>query len=153
MANYNAQSPYGQGQPNAGRDPRYTLSGAQRPPSSYRAAVAPSPYQQNGPAYGNAPVTPQQYGLGTASQNSPGGGYFPGQAQDMNGLTAQMGGMGITPGQASIPQRKKDRHAHHDIAPAAGAASPMNAAPSMSTPGTQDGSFRPGSGYMQILTR
>ena len=149
MANYNAQQPYGPGAPNAGRDPRFSLSGSQQPPSSSRHPVESSPYQQSGPVYGNAQITTQQYGQGMPSQNNPGGGHFPSQAQDMNGLTAQMGGLDMVPAPASRPVRKKDRHAHHDIAPAPAAAPPMNAAPLMSVPGMQDGAYRPGSGQMQ----
>jgi protein transport protein SEC24 len=142
MANYNSQQTYGQGQPNAGRDPRYSLSGSMQPP---RPPVAASPYQQNGPA----PITPQQYGQPVPSQTSPGGGYFPNQGQDVNGLTAQMGTLGVSPAQAGRPARKKDRHAHHDIGPGPGVPPPMGAAPPLTTPGAQDGAFRPGSGPIQ----
>lgn len=143
---YNSQQSHGQGQPNAGRDPRYSLSGSMQPP---RPQVAPSPYQQSGPA----PIAPLQYGQPAQAQDSPGGGYFPNQAEGMNGLAAQMGEMGISPAQAPRPTRKKDRHAHHDIGPAPGTAPPIGVGQPMNTPGAQDATYRPGSGQMQGQTQ
>ena len=87
-----------------------------------------SPYPQN-PSQPNSQQNP--YGQtpqnGYQHQGTPGqeqGGYFPPQAQTpmenpgaMGGLTSQMGGMGFggeTPG-AARPNKKKNRHAYHNI--------------------------------------
>lgn len=103
------------------------LDGQWRPP------VAPSPgYQQGGTPYGQGPPGGQQgqYG-GTPYNGYPiqGGtpqesGYFPPQGQPggnnegaMGGLSSQMGGMGLGDDAATAnkPQRKKNRHAYHNL--------------------------------------
>ena len=84
------------------------------PPNPNQQSFQQSPYAQ----------TPQN---GYQFQGTPGqeqGGYFPPQGQNqmgdqgtMGGLTSQMGGMGFggeTPG-ISRPNKKKNRHAYHNL--------------------------------------
>jgi len=83
----------------------------------------PNPNQPNfqQSQYTQTPQNGYQF-QGTPSQEP--GGYFPPQGQtpvdeqeQMGGLTSQMGGMGLggeTPG-ASRPNKKKNRHAYHNL--------------------------------------
>lgn len=83
----------------------------------------PNPNQPNFQQNQYAQTPPNGYGFqGTPSQEQ--GGYFPphGQTQiddqgQLGGLTSQMGGMGLggeAPG-ISRPNKKKNRHAYHDL--------------------------------------
>lgn len=124
MSGYN---PYGQ--PNNGP----TNQQQQAPPGSqFRPPVAPSPYQQQSPWHGQAPSNGQQnqyggtpysgyQGQGGVSQEQ---GYFPPQGQvgpggdgAMGGLSAQMGNMGLGDEGPAIsrPNKKKNRHAYHNL--------------------------------------
>jgi len=100
----------------------------------WRPPVAPSPYQPDATPqpYGQAPPNgqPNQYGgtpysgyqgQAAASQEQ---GYFPphGQAAGnndggMGGLSSQMGSMGLGDDAAATnrPQKKKNRHAYHNL--------------------------------------
>jgi protein transport protein SEC24 len=55
----------------------------------------------------------------------------------------------VSPTHGVKPARKKDRHAHHDIGPAPGAAPPMGAVPAMNAPAAPDGAYRPKPGQIQ----
>lgn len=60
-----------------------------------------------------------------------------------------MRGLGVSPTQGVRPTRKKDRHAHHDIGPAPGAAPAMGAIPELNSSAAPDRAYRPGSGQLQ----
>ena len=136
MADYGAYYASGAGlYPQQGQhiDPR-----SQQNAASLRPPVAPQQvgYQQSGgqpqnsQAYAN--LQPQAYG-----------GQNPAQYQQhdaVNGLTSQMGGLGIAdhPMPARSHPRKKERHAYHDIG--ASAAFPQTQ-PSQPQVGAHDGQF------------
>ena len=115
-------------------DPRQAQPGTPSGPPQSRPQVAPipsgyqqggSPYPQNTPSlqqsqYAHTPQNGYQY-QGTPGQEQ---GYFPPQSQPrtedqgvMGGLTSQMGGMGLGGDGAAIsrPNKKKNRHAYHNI--------------------------------------
>lgn len=117
-----------------GGDPRQAKSGTPSGPPQSRPQVAPTPpgyqqggshYPQNTPSlqhsqYGQTPQNGYQY-QGTPGQDQ---GYFSLQSQAamedqgaMGGLTSQMGGMGLggDGAAASRPNKKKNRHAYHNI--------------------------------------
>ena len=125
MSGYN---PYGQSNNGPPNHQQQAPLGPQ-----FRPPVAPSPYQQQpGSSYGQAPPNDQQnqyggtpysgyQGQGGPSQEQ---GYFPPQGQvgpgsngAMGGLSAQMGNMGLgDEGPAtSRPNKKKNRHAYHNL--------------------------------------
>lgn len=117
-----------------GGDPRQAKSGTPSGPPQSRPQVAPTPpgyqqggshYPQNTPSlqhsqYGQTPQNGYQY-QGTPGQDQ---GDFSLQSQAamedqgaMGGLTSQMGGMGLggDGAAASRPNKKKNRHAYHNI--------------------------------------
>ena len=117
-----------------GHDPRHPQSGTPSGTPQSRPQVAPtppgyhqagSPYPQNNPGYqqnqyGQTPQNEYQH-QGTPGQEQ---GYFPQQSQAgtddqgaMGGLTSQLGGMGLGGDGAagSRPNKKKNRHAYHNI--------------------------------------
>lgn len=120
-----------------------------RPPSAQqpqlpRTPIAPPPtgYQQSGSSYGQqgpaAPnaqhVNPQQQGYGASSNAS----YFPYQAPqgpqvfDPNGgLAGQMGALNVSDEGSSQPraQKKKQRHAYHDLGQPSAPSQPPNGTP------------------------
>ena len=115
-------------------DPRQAKPGTPSGPPSSRPQVAPAPpgYQQGGSPYpqNNPNFQQNQYGTNTQNgyqnQGTPGQeqGYFPSQSQAapenqaaMGGLTSQMGGIGLGADSiaASRPNKKKNRHAYHNI--------------------------------------
>ena len=120
-----------------GSDPRQAQPGTPAGPPQSRPQVAPTPsgYQQGGSRgspYPQSTPSLQQTQYGQAPQNgyqlqgTPGQeqGYFPLQNQAamedqgaMSGLTSQMGGMGLggDGAAASRPNKKKNRHAYHNI--------------------------------------
>ncbi|CAG8948409.1 unnamed protein product [Penicillium salamii] len=118
-----------------GEDPSNPHYMAQQPPQQYPAGYAQgaappqpgapqaSPAQNQWAAYGS----PQQPGLASpgaaynAQQAPMGGAGEPG----MGGLTSQMSGLGIAADVGPRTNRKKHRHAHHDIG--GGAAPPAQA--------------------------
>ena len=124
MSSYN---PYADQGFQANGTPQQPFQTQPRPP------VAPGPqgYQQGTPygqdapnAYQNSyagPPQPAYQVSGQAQPQSP--GYFPPQSQTatdnvggMGGLTSQMGGMGIgSDAGAYRPNKKKTRHAHHNL--------------------------------------
>ncbi|KAF2173671.1 hypothetical protein M409DRAFT_15948 [Zasmidium cellare ATCC 36951] len=119
--------------------PRDEHSRAKRNPSQlHRPPVAPSPsgYQQSAPAATDSyfpPVpSPQPHTMSYGQQ--PGMAYsqqqqqYDGQ-QDMNGLTQQMGQMGMDGGAPHPARRRKDRHAYHQIEQPAGESQSYGAPP------------------------
>ena len=117
-----------------GGDPRQAQSGTPSGPPQSWPQVAPtpsgyqqggSPYPQSNPSfqqnqYAQTPQNGYQY-QGTSGQEQ---SYFPPQSQAtteaqgaMGGLTSQMGGMGLGGDgvAASRPNKKKNRHAYHNI--------------------------------------
>lgn len=111
MANYG--SPYGSGTGQPYQDPRFQDPRAQQHPPNLPPSVSPQPGYQ-------------QYGV-PAPQQQPYPGQFGGQnlqQQDsVNGLAGQFGGLDVS-GVPARSHRKKERHAYHDIAPAAGTPPP-----------------------------
>jgi protein transport protein SEC24 len=123
-------------------------TGRKDEPNQFRAPIAASPagYQQGGsPAVGQQSNqytgTPSQYNAPVQQE-----GYFPPQAmppsqpvytgnQDMNNLTSHMGavGLGMDPG-GHPKQKKKNRHAHHNLEGPGGDAQTFNATPQTDTP-------------------
>ncbi len=118
----------------SGGDPRQAQSGTPSGLPQSRPQVAPTPpgYQQGGSSYpqDNPTLQHNQYGQtpqnGYQFQETSGQeqGYFPQQTQGatenqgaMGGLTSQMGGMGLGGDGAatSRPNKKKNRHAYHNI--------------------------------------
>ena len=107
----------------------------QQPPlgPQFRPPVAPSPYQQQeGTPYGQAPSNGQQGQHGSISYSGYPGqggfsqeqGYFPPQGQAaaandgmIGGLSNHMGSMGLGDEGAAVsrPNRKKNRHAYHNL--------------------------------------
>ena len=158
MSGYNPHGQPGYQTPNNGPPHQ------QQPPlgPQYRPPVAPSPYQQqSGTPYGQAPPNGQQsqyggtpygghQGQGNVPQEQ---GYFPPQGQAgpgndgaMGGLSSQMGNMGLGDEgtTTSRPNRKKNRHAYHNLdqpAPSPGAFNGMqqgfNQQPYRNTDGPQ----------------
>lgn len=131
MSGYKSYGQPGNPPPNTGANgpPHEAQLGPQ-----WRPPVAPSPYQPDATPqpYGQAPPNgqPNQYGgtpysgyqgQAAASQEQ---GYFPphGQAAGnndggMGGLSSQMGSMGLGDDAAATnrPQKKKNRHAYHNL--------------------------------------
>lgn len=120
---------------------------AQQPPQQHPAGYAPgtappqpgAPYANPAPNQWAAYGSPQQPGLASpgAAYNAPqqapmGGAAEPGVA----GLASQMSGLGIAADTGARTQRKKHRHAHHDIG--GGAAPPAQAF----NPGMDQGSLQ-----------
>ncbi len=133
MSHYDQYNPAA-GYRGSSGDPRQAQSGTPSGPPQPRSQAAStplgnqqtgSPYQQNNPTfqqnqYGQAPQNGYQY-QATPGQEQ---GYFPHQSQAatedqgaMGGLTAQMGGMGLGGDGAAVsrPNKKKNRHAYHNI--------------------------------------
>lgn len=113
MADYTMY--HSMGQPGApGNDQtRQQLSGP--PPNSF-SPPAPAGYQHPGAPYG-VPQPSQFAGQPDAGYNT---GTLPSPAGTaegnmMGGLTAQMGGLGITSDVGARGHKKKSRHAYHDI--------------------------------------
>jgi protein transport protein SEC24 len=108
----------GAGQASLNSQPAYGQQ--QYDPQQPRRPIAPAPagYQQHGAPSPQPPLPPQPY-----SQQQP---------QDINTLSAQMGNldMGAAPGRP----RKKDRHAHHEIAQSAAPAHAFNSTPPPTNP-------------------
>ena len=147
MADYSLHQGTGYQVPeNDTHDPQtQTTPGAQQ----FRPPVAPGPagYQQGGSAYGQGTPNFQrnQYGTPQSGYQSQGQqwqgqeqGYFPPQEQGgvndngtVGGLASQMGQMGIAGDQGAInrPNRKKNRHAHHDIQQPASSSQAFNGIP------------------------
>lgn len=104
------------GQPGAPGDDQSRQQGMppQQPYSSY-GAQTPG-YQQPGAAPYGAASPPAGYNAGPQYT-------APGDGSAIGGLTAQMGGLGISSETAGAARghKKKHRHAHHDIGGAAGA--------------------------------
>ncbi len=142
MADYDLHNAAGYPTPN--NDPQQFQSQQQfRPP----LATGPAGYQQGGSSYGQgAPKFQQnQYGTPQSGYQPPGQqwqgqdqGYFPPQEQNnmndnasMGGLVSQMGQMGLAGDAAAVnrPNRKKHRHAHHEIQQPAGSSQPYNGIP------------------------
>lgn len=177
MAEYSAYTALGQNPPTPTQDPRYPPPHGQTTPHQPRPQIAPSPagYQQAGAPYGGAtptapyggatPNTQQQYATTPQTgYGAQGMGYFPPQGADpTGGVTAQMGGLGISSEgtAAARTHRRKDRHAHHDLSQPVGTAQAIAPGPSQylnsgqMTPGLGSPAVnqqpapgsRPGSGY------
>ena len=106
-------------------------------------AAAPAGYQQTGSSYGQQAPESQQgyYGNGPPSGHQPQGGleqgqsYFPPQGQPVEGqggdLASQMGGISLSgdTNAASRPNKKKNRHAHHNLDQPAGSSQAFNGIP------------------------
>ena len=159
MSGYNPYGPPGYQTPNNGPPHQ------QQPPlgPQYRPPVAPSPYQQqSGTPHGQAPPNGQQsqygghQGQGNVPQEQ---GYFPPQGQAgpghdgaMGGLSSQMGNMGLGDegATASRPNRKKNRHAYHNLdqpAPSPGAFNGMQQGFNQQPYRNMDGSQQPNTPY------
>lgn len=100
----------------------------------FRPPVAPSPggYQQGGAPGYEQMGTPQPGQAYSSHEQDP--GYFPPQEQALQGgineLTNQMGGMGMGGHEvAPVRQKKKDRHAHHNIETPGGSSQAFNGMP------------------------
>jgi protein transport protein SEC24 len=133
-------------------------------PNQFRPSIAASPagYQQTGsPAYGQIP---NQYG--TPNHNilpAQQQGYFPTQptspyqpgAEGVNSLTQQMGGMGLDGGAEQTGtvrhNKKKGRHAHHNIEGPSGSSQAFNGLPQgdIGTPTQYLGQSTPGAQWGQ----
>ncbi|KAL1967560.1 hypothetical protein VTN77DRAFT_3075 [Rasamsonia byssochlamydoides] len=108
------------GQPGA---PDEDLSRQQSATQPYAQSAPPPPgYQHPGAPYGGAPLNaPSPYGAPQQSSfaGHPEAGYSAGtgaaEGDAMGGLTAQMGGLGITTDAGARGHKKKHRHAYHDI--------------------------------------
>lgn len=127
----------------ANADPNQSEEQQRNLAPNFRPPVAPSPggYQQSGPPgaqnqqYGHAQsISPGGYGGAPGQQQgqfSPQGYPSPtgdGGQPGMDGLAAQMGGMGL--GQGQIPSRKKkDRHAYHQLEQPTGSSQAFNGMP------------------------
>lgn len=128
-----------------------------RPP----VAAAPAGYQQVGSPYNNMQGGTQapQYGATPqpVSQDYQDPGYFPLQSGDqMGGMTAQMGGLGLQGDGSARGHKKKQRHAHHDLQQPMGSSQAYNGMPQGGTPNpsqyldaTQGHQPGPGSAYME----
>lgn len=100
-------------------------------------APPPSGYQQNVHYYGSThPAQPTPYATQTPPPPPPGAVYppqeFSGHGSDaMGGLAAQMGGLGISgdTGSTGRLQKKKHRHAYHDLGTPAAASQPIGGIP------------------------
>lgn len=119
MADFGAYHALGQGV-TPGDDPLHPRN-RNNSPSLPRVPIASSAigYQQTGSSYNAAPNQQAQHGVPPNAANiSPqAASYFPPQpAGSPAGLTAQMGGMGLADTPTSTrANRKRDRHAYHDI--------------------------------------
>jgi protein transport protein SEC24 len=116
MSNYDAYHGGGPGQPlHPNQDPRYIDPRTQQTPPTFQQSPSPQPtYQQ----YGGQDNPQQAY---ANSQQQAYAGQLPPQQDVMNGLAAQMAGTEISSAPART-QRKKERHAYHDIGSATGPA-------------------------------
>lgn len=105
-----------------------------------QGAAAPTGYQQLGSTYDHTSPQQAQYGNGPPSGVQSHGtpmqeqGYFPqGQSVDaqMGGLASQMGNMGIGGDMNAVsrPNRKKNRHAYHNLEQSAASSQPFNGVP------------------------
>src|SRR2546421_5952478 len=123
MADFTAYHALGHDATGQPSDPRFPRSPGQNAPPELRPQVFASPagYQHSGLPQDVAHATSQQqYGMspqpGYGTQEM---GYFPQQGHDgVGGLTAQMGGLGVSDAAGAAPARthqRKDRHAYHDI--------------------------------------
>ncbi|KAF2877875.1 hypothetical protein BDV95DRAFT_588892 [Massariosphaeria phaeospora] len=134
MSDYAMYHALGEGAPGSGDPQRKEEANAFRPP----IAASPAGYHQSGsPAYSH---TPNQY-LGAPSQNTTPAqqqGYFPPQPpspyhseQDVNNLTAQMGAVGLGVEAAGQPRqnKKKNRHAYHNLETPGGTSQAFNGMP------------------------
>lgn len=86
-----------------------------------------------GPGQGSQPTNPQYQHNGNAQPGAQGQGYFAGQqpGQEMAGVTAQMGAVGLggdVTGSARA-HKKKDRHAYHNLDSGVAQSQPSPAAP------------------------
>ena len=147
MADYDLH--YAAGYPTPNNGPQQPQTQTQPAAPQFRPPVAPGPagYQQGGSSYSQgAPSFQQnQYGTPQTGYQSHGQqwqgqeqGYFPPQEQSnitddgaMGGLASQMGQIGLASdaGAMSRPNKKKHRHAHHDIQQPAGASQAYNGIP------------------------
>ncbi|KIV76859.1 hypothetical protein PV11_08713 [Exophiala sideris] len=121
MANYGAPYAGGPGQPY--QDPRFNDPRAQQ----YSPNIPPSVSQQ--PGYQQQGTMPMQQMYAHPQQAYSGQipAQMPPQQDAMNGLSAQMGGLDVS-GAPVRSQRKKERHAYHDIGPAHAAPPPPGVA-------------------------
>ena len=135
MSNYNANQPPNPQHAAYRSDPRRPPSSNQHP----RTPVAPSPagYQQPTSYYGQQDHVSSNAQYGAAGQQRPGEdstpSYFPPQVADPNaGLAGQMGGLAVS-GDPSAPlraqQKKKQRHAYHDLGQPSASLQPPNGMP------------------------
>lgn len=143
MADYSMYHALGQGGA-PDDDPANPQLRTQPAPPQFNPPVAPPPagYNQAGaPPYGNQPP-PQQVpypGQPPVNYNQSPNAGFPVQQnapqnQDpssMAGVTAQMGGLGLTgeTGGSVRAHKKKNRHAYHDLGAPAGSSQPFNGMP------------------------
>ena len=120
MADYGSQYGRGPDQPyQMNQDPRYSDPRAQQHPPNMQPSVSPQPgYQQYGadPNAHQGHINAQQMPYSSQAPS-----HVPQQQDAMDGLGTQMGGLDMSAAPAR-PQRKKDRHAHHDLGPALAAA-------------------------------
>jgi protein transport protein SEC24 len=129
-------------------NPNPNGTGRRDEPNQFRPPVAPSPagYQQGGsPAVGQASNqhmgTPAQYSAPMQQ-----GSYFPPQGapqsqpgypgdQDVKNLASQMGGVGLGVDGAGQPRnKKKNRHAYHNLEGPGGSTPGFNGTPQNGTP-------------------
>ena len=147
MADYNLYETAGYQTPNS--DPQHPLSQAQPAAQHFRppGASGPAGNQQGGSSYGQdaAGFQQNQYGAPQGGYQPQGQqwqrqeqGYFPPQEQNtmndnasMGGLASQMGQMGLTGDSGAVgrPNKKKHRHAHHEIQQPAGSSQAYNGIP------------------------
>ncbi|KFA73312.1 hypothetical protein S40288_09789 [Stachybotrys chartarum IBT 40288] len=149
MADYTQFHALGQGEVIDPNDPNRTTAPA---PQQFQPPVAASPYQQQGGFPYGSPQ-PQQFQGGPSPASAPGyggqpygspqvqgqsQGYFGGQpaASPDPSLAAQMAGMNLGDGQASVRKKKKDRHAYHTV-DATGSSQAFNGMPAPGTPASQ----------------
>ena len=103
-----------------GADTRSQYGSSQQTSPQARPPIAPHP--SYGQSQDNVYQTHSANGYGVAPVGQDGG---------MNGLTSQMGGLGMEQANTSNtrPGRRKGRHAHHDIGPATAPSQGYNSAP------------------------
>lgn len=157
MADYDLYHAAGHQTPN--NDPQQYQSQIQPPAQQFRPPVAPRPggYPQGGSSYSQGAPSFQQNHLGTPESGyQPQGqqwqgqgqvqGYFPPQEPHsmndtgaMGGLASQMGQMGLASDSGALtrPNKKKHRHAHHDIQQPAASSQAYNGIPQGSINPTQ----------------
>jgi protein transport protein SEC24 len=131
MAEFSAYHALGQDPAGHPNDPRYPSSRSQNAPPNLRPQIVPAPagYQQASTPHNAFPQQPYSVSP-QPGHGAQGMGYFPQQGNDaVGGLTAQMGGLGVSAdtagGGPARSHRRKERHAYHDISQPPGSSQGM----------------------------